>query len=152
MLWALFLLIGAIWALFLIPPMWADRRSFFRAAQRRSRAAERNPVSGDARTTVPMTQAVMARRAYSQEMLTRRKNRLIALVVAVAGTLAMLLLLRAPGLLILHILADLALIAYVATLRRLNLRKTGGIAGRRIDDQMQQDYSYSPPARAASYR
>ncbi len=152
MLWALFLLIGAIWALFLIPPMWADRRSFFRDRQRRGRVAERNSASGDTRTTVPMTQAAMASRTYSHEMLARRKNRLIGLVVAVAGSLAMFLLLRAIGLLILHILTDLALIAYIATLRRLNLRRTDGLTSRSIEDQMQQEYMYSPPARAASYR
>ncbi len=153
MLWALFLMIGAIWAVFLIPPMWADRQSAFRSKPRvASRAVEGSGLASDVRTTTPFTQDDVVAGARHHEILARRRRWLTGLALTVLGTLAVFLMFRGTGLLVLHVMAVLALFVYVATLRRLTLRRINDLASLSIYDQARPEYMYSPPARAASYR
>lgn len=121
MLWALFLLIAAVWAIFLIPPLWADRRSFFRAGQRGGRTAGSDRPSD--RTSPSTSGGRITGPGRAGRVIARRKRSLVGLGVTAIGTLAAVAVFGGVPLIIVHVLADLALVAYVAALRRIAVRR-----------------------------
>lgn len=135
MLWALFLLIAGVWAVFLIPPMWADRRSSSMADNRRlsgnparSRSVDRspkraNPGSGNSRSR--------GREQFTNgRVLSRRRRALILLATIVLVTLSMTIAFGGLWAIALHVLADMMLAGYIVALR--------GIVRHREADEREQ--------------
>ena len=122
--WALFLVVAAVWAMYLIPRWWADRASHNSAATRpdlsplrRSnseagfgRVVERVLArSGEEGNAVSHREAVLAR---------RRRTASILLVVAVAS-LAGWFVLNNLLMLLIHVIVDAVFVWFIMMLRRL---------------------------------
>lgn len=124
MLWGLFLLIAAVWAVFLIPPLWADRRSSLLDAGRRSALAGSygSPSRSTYRTT-PGTGRGDVGDTTGKRALVRRRRVLVGLTIAVIASLAAIVLIGGMASVAIHVLVDLALILYVSTLRRMAIRR-----------------------------
>ena len=136
MLWGLFLLIAAVWAVFLIPPLWADRRSFLLEAGRRSAWAHASVSSPtDTYRSPPDSRGSMTQRSTGSRVLVRRKRVLIGLGIAVIASLAAILTIGGSTFVTIHVLVDLALFWYVVTLRGIAVRRQTARLAERVDEQ-----------------
>ena len=136
MLWGLFLLIAAVWAVFLIPPLWADRRSFMLEAGRRSaRASSSGSSSNDTYRSPPNTGRAEKADASSSRIVVRRKRVLIGLAIAVIGSSAAIVFFGGIAFVTIHVLVDLALVWYVATLRRMAVRRHVAVLAQTVEEQ-----------------
>lgn len=123
MAWALFLGIAGIWAVFLLPPLWADRRpSSVSAARRRAGLDEPGEATATARTTYqsPGHPAGRAPEGLDRSaILLRRRRVLLALAGAAFVSLVGAVMVGGPWLVGLHGAVDALLVAYVVMLRRI---------------------------------
>lgn len=152
MLWGLFLLIAAVWAVFLIPPLWADRRSFLLEAGRRA-ALTRGPASSSTDTyrNPPSERRAGTEPTTDNQILMRRRRMLIALGVAAIGSLAAFVALGGITFLTLHVAADLSLLWYVVSLRRIAVRRHTAVLAQAVDEQAKEDL-YSSRVRVVQSR
>jgi len=122
MAWALFMVIAGIWAIFLLPPLWADRRpSSIPAARRRAGLEEPGPRSGAGRSTYQSSgYAVAEGRGLDRSVILARRRRALSVLVGAALTsLVAAVVFDGSWLVGLHGAADAALIGYVVMLRRI---------------------------------
>ncbi len=112
----IFLLIAGVWGAFLLPPVFRSRRDTpISTTQEFTRLTARlAAVHGPAAQT-----ALMHRR----QVLARRRRMLIALAVTVAVSLLAAVALGSLPLLLVHVIADAALIWYVAMLLQIKQRQ-----------------------------
>ena len=136
MLWGLFLLIAAVWAVFLIPPMWADRRSFLLNTGRRAARA-----NGSASPSTEMyrnpadTQRARTIAAASRRNLARRRRVLVSLGIAAIATSVAFIAFDGAILATIHVLVDIVLVWYVVSLRRIAVRRRAAVLAQRVEEQ-----------------
>ena len=128
MAWALFLIAAGIWAVMLLPRMWADRRFASVAAVRRRGVSlpESGRSAGPIRSTYLSSEGPprgAGDRVSRETILSRRRRALAVLLVAVTASLVAAVVSRGIWLLSLHGFADAMLIWYVVTLRRIAIAR-----------------------------
>ena len=123
MAWALFLVVAGIWAVFLLPPLWADRRpSSIPAARRRAGLEEPGPSAGTAQNTyqAPIRSTGANGEEHGQAaVLARRRRALLILCGGAVASLVALVFFGGPWFIGLHGAMVGLLIWYLATLRRI---------------------------------
>lgn len=145
------LILVAVWAVFLLPSLWANRRysalyttrEFSNFTQDLDRAVNRSGTGTGARGLTggggPMIR---------EEVLARRRLVMGSLVLAAtAGVLASLLF-RSMGVFLFSLLPHLALIGYVSALRRLKRRRLEAAVAPRPGPALLRpvDVNNAPPA------
>ena len=112
----IFLLIAGVWGAFLLPPVFRSRRyTPISTTQEFTRLTSRlASVHGPAAQSALM---------YRRQVLARRRRILIALGITVAITLVAAVARGSIPLLIVHVVVDAALIAYVAMLLQIKQRQ-----------------------------
>ena len=124
--WALFLLIAAVWAMFLVPRWWADRASFDPDPSPRPRQSGSKNLKGElfqGNTRVlrsgGTSQPADSRVSHREAVLARRRRMMLVLLSAAAGTLMGWFLLASMWMLLAHVIVDAVLVWYIMMLRRL---------------------------------
>lgn len=147
------LILVAVWAVFLLPTLWTNRRysalyttrEFSNFTQDLDRAVNRSgteAAGGDLNAGgAPMTR---------EKVLARRRLVMGILVLAAAAGMLAFMLFRSTGVFLLSLPVHLALLGYASALRRLKLRRTATAAApalmRPADDY---DARNLPPAEPA---
>ena len=120
MAWALFLVVAGIWAVFLLPPLWADRRPSSNSVSRRQAFAERGSLAGLQPDTYQGPSHPEGEGSEAPDragVLARRRRALVILAGVVLTSLVALLVFGGIWLLAIHGFADAVLAWYVVTLR-----------------------------------
>ena len=129
MAWALFLVVAGIWAVFLIPPLWADRRpSSIHAARRHAGLEEPGQRSGTGRNVyeVPGYSAAPEGSGLDRSVILARRRRILVVLAGGASTsLVAAIVFSGSWLVALHVAADALLIGYVVMLRRIAQARRG---------------------------
>ena len=143
MAWALLLVVAGIWALFLLPPAWVDRRAGSVVPLRHvpSRTAKPTLVAEPSFNT-PQSSGGVGVKADSgsghASVLSRRRRVFLVLVVAVIGTLAASITLGGLWMIGLHVVVDVLLIWYVIWLRSMVKYRQEAKAYRFMLEQMDE--------------
>lgn len=150
---ALFLLIAAVWAVFLLPPLWAgwyySPMSSTRRFSRLVTPMEDAPLPSHNTYRSSGGQRVQGR----ARKLARRRRVLFVLAAAAFGTLVLVAALRNIWMLILHVSAGAALVWYTVMLRRIKERERQARAVRpRVGSSGAAAPRYRPEKVASSAR
>lgn len=150
-LWGLFLLIAAVWAVFLVPPLWADRRFSVAWSRPVERRVSPRQTSTDLYQVPPENHSMQASRPPKELILLRRRRSLFSLGVFVLLTFLAIIAFGGTRFIILHLLADAALISYLLVLRRIKTRKASPIPVQGIGIRMEDDL-YVPTVKVVQAR
>ena len=156
MAWALFLLVAGIWAVILLPPLWADRRTSPLSATRRfsKRVGQPERIGRPSHDTYHSSGGLSGAVENGLDragVLSRRRWAVAALVAASIGTLAMAAVFRSLWMLGLHGVVDAMLIWYVVMLRRIKeLQKAAESS--RLRSEQEDEMLYSPRVRVIQSR
>ena len=156
MAWALFLLVACIWAVFLLPPLWADRRSSSMSPTRRFSgvAAEPARVGRPSRDTYHIsggTGGVVESGPDRARILSRRRRVIVILVATAVGALAAWSVFGGLWLLGLQVASDAVLIWYLVMLRGIAKRRRAAESLRAMSQQ-EDESRYSPRVRVVESR
>ena len=126
-----FLLIAGVWAAFLLPPALANRRlSPISSTEEFSKLTRQLGKVRDAQTDAPEI-AVIRDAADAgvdrDRVLARRRQILVALAVIVVTTLVGAIAAGNVQLLLLHLLADAAIVWYIVMLLQIKARQTAAL-------------------------
>lgn len=136
MLWAFFLLIAAVWAIFLIPPLWANRRVIMLQSRRRPAPALGSAWSSSDTFRSPVTvQNDPARGATRDRIIVRRKRVLVTLGAAAVASFVAMIAFGGAAFITVHVLVDVATIWYVSSLRRIVVRRRAVSLAQTNDEQ-----------------
>lgn len=122
MAWALFLVVAGIWAVFLLPPLWADRRPSFFSPTRRQALAGTAQRGGTPPNTYQSPSHPVGGGAVGHDratVLTRRRRALMILGGTALTSLVAVVVFGGRWLLVVHGAADVLLVWYVVMLRRI---------------------------------
>ena len=162
MLWALLLLVAAVWAVRSLPRMWVERRRpapIARPALRQAETAAGGAVgtSGGTRrnsdvATGPAIAPGPAREPIDRSrVLVRRRRVMVVLVLAALGTLILAVLAGTLGPMIAHLAADTALAWYVVMLRRIKVTQAAAEALRDMSEREEETF-YLPRVKVVQSR
>lgn len=142
MAWALFLIVAGIWAVFLLPPLWADRRPSSISATRRQAASETGGRTGGALNTYQRPsypEGGSVEEPDRADIRERRRRALAILAGSALTSLVALLVFGGTWLVAVHGVADALLIAYVMMLRRIaKARQQSAPLPVDLEDEMMQ--------------
>ena len=141
MAWALFLVVAGIWAFFLLPPLWADRRlTSLVGARSQSGLGEPMQSSAPVQSTYHSPKhsgGPDGERLDRAVILARRRRALLILAGGATASLVALVVFRGPWLVGLHGAADALLIWYVVILRRLErARRNSALRSLGLEERM----------------
>ena len=122
MAWALFLVVAGIWAVFLLPPLWADRRRSSISATPRQPVVAPPSSTGVAPNTYQSPSQPEGGGVEEPDLsgiLARRRRALLILAGAVLTSLVALFVFGGTWLVVAHGFADGLLVWYVVALRRI---------------------------------
>lgn len=122
MAWALFLVVAGIWAVFLLPPLWADRRPSFFSPTRRQALDGPGRHGGTPPNTYQSPSHPVGGGVGGLDraaVVTRRRRALTIFVGTALVSLVAVVVFGGRWLLVLHGAADALLIWYVVMLRRI---------------------------------
>lgn len=150
---ALFLLIAAVWAVFLLPPLWAgwyySPTSSTRRFSRLVAPMEDAPLPSHNTYRISDGPRVQGR----AQKLARRRRVLFVLASAAFGTLVLVVAYRNIWMLALHVSAGAALVWYAVMLRRIKERERQVKAARpRVGSRGAGATRYRPEKVASSVR
>ena len=141
MAWALFLVVAGIWAVFLLPPLWADRRPSANSASRRRAVAGHGTRTGGAPNTYQSPSNPEGGGVEDPDrtgILARRRRALMILAGCALTSLAALLVFGGTWLVAVHGAADALLVSYVVMLRRIaKARPEAAPLTAALEDEMQ---------------
>lgn len=142
MAWALFLVVAGIWAVFLLPPLWADRRRSSIPATRRQPVVAPPSSTGAAPSTYQSPSHPEGGRVEEPDpavILVRRRRALMILAVAVLTSLVALVVFGGTWLVAAHGFADALLVWYLVALRRIaKARQESAPVTSGLEDEMME--------------
>ena len=147
---ALFLLIAAVWAVFLLPPLWAGWYSSPSSSTRRyskmsDRLEDTRLPSHDTYHSSGGANGAGPRDRDRAGKLARRRRVLFVLTAAALGTLLSAAVFRSVWMLVLHAAAGAMLVWYMVMLRRIKGRERAAEAVRvRTEPRRRQTMRYRP--------
>lgn len=162
MLWALLLLVAAVWAVRSLPRMWVERRRSapiarpaLRQADRAEGVATRPSGVASHSSDVAIRAAVAARPAPQgmdrSRVLVRRRQVMVVLVLAAVGTLILAAVAGTREPLIAHLAADTLLAWYVVMLRRIKVTQAAAEALREMSEREEETF-YLPRVKVVPSR
>lgn len=156
MAWALFLLVAGIWAVFLLPPLWADRRTSPLSAARRvstlTGQSERiGRSSHDTYHSSGGASGAVGDGSDRAGVLSRRRRVIVTLVATAIGTMAAVVAFKSLWMVGLHVVVDGTLIWYIVMLRRIKELQAAAESLRVISEQ-EEEIRYLPKIRVVQSR
>ena len=161
MAWALFLVIACLWAVCILPPLWADRRTSWLGPNRRAARlteqpeqagrAPRDTYHSSAPGPVAPVEAVASGMA-SAAILSRRRQAVVTLATAAIGTLVAAVIFRSLWIIGSHLAFDALLIWYMAMLRQIKDRQRAAELESMASEQETEMMFYSSRVRVVQSR
>ena len=148
MLWALLLLVAAVWAVRALPRLWVERRrpppvaSQVLAKRDAAPEAVARMSGGGYRSSAGATGPDVTSRKETDRsrVLIRRRRVMVVLLFFAVGTLALAAVTGALGLLVAHLAVDTAIAWYVVMLRRIKAMQAAADALRRMSEREEETF------------